>query len=230
VINAIGASAEPLQPNVKEGEQIKAAGYAIRKLELTIEEDFKLGGLLFQPAQSDGSGVLYLHSRTMKADAAEDGPIERLVQRGTTVLAAELRGMGETATGQRRKAWGNGRFGQGNLEIFTAYLMGKSYVGMRTDDVRAWAATLKRYSANLIAIAQGEAALPTLHAAAIEPDLFSRVRLRDLNPNWETIVQVGDTHEQTVNMVHGVLKHYDLPDLIEMAGPNKISVQSTAQP
>jgi hypothetical protein len=56
------------------------------------------------------------------------------------------------------------------------------------------------------------------------------VRLRDLNPNWETIVQVGDTHEQTVNMVHGVLKHYDLPDLIELAGPNKISVQSTAQP
>ena len=230
VINAIGASAEPLQPNVKEGEQIKAAGYAIRKLELTIEEDFKLGGLLFQPAQSDGSGVLYLHSRSMKADAAEDGPIERLVHRGTTVLAAELRGMGETATGQRRKAWGNGRFGQGNLEIFTAYLMGKSYVGMRTDDVRAWAATLKRYSANLIAIAQGEAALPTLHAAAIEPDLFSRVRLRDLNPNWETIVQFGDTHEQTVNMVHGVLKHYDLPDLIELAGPNKISVQSTAHP
>jgi hypothetical protein len=31
-------------------------------------------------------------------------------------------------------------------------------------------------------------------------------------------------------MVHGVLKHYDLPDLIELAGPNKISVQSTAQP
>jgi hypothetical protein len=101
---------------------------------------------------------------------------------------------------------------------------------MRTDDVRSWAATLKRYSANLIAIAQGEAALPTLHAAAIEPDLFSRVRLRDLNPNWETIVQFGDTHEQTVNMVHGVLKHYDLPDLIELAGPNKISVQSTAHP
>ena len=230
VIKTTGASAATPNPEVKESEKIKAAGYAIRKLELTIEGDFKLGALLFQPAQSDGSGVLYLHSRSMKTDAAEDGPIERLVQRGTTVLAAELRGIGETATGLRRKAWGNGRFGQGNLEILTAYLMGKSYVGMRTDDVRSWAATLKRYSGNITAIALGEAALPTLHAAAIDPELFSRVRLRDLNPNWETVVQAGDTREQTVNMIHGVLKHYDIPDLIELAGPNKISVQSTTQP
>jgi dienelactone hydrolase len=226
----IGALDSPPDPEIKEVGLVKGPGFSIRKLELTIEGDFKLGGLLFQPAQSDGSGVLYLHSRSMKMDAGEEGPIERLVQRGTTVLSAELRGIGETATGQRRKAWGNGRFGQGNLEILTAYLMGKTYVGMRTDDVRSWAAALKRYSANITVTAQGEASLPTLHAAAIDPDLFSRVRLRDLPPPWETIVSAGETREQTANMVHGVLKHYDLPDLIEMAGANKVSVQSTAQP
>ena len=43
-------------------------------------------------------------------------------------------------------------------------------------------------------------------------------------------MKAGDTHDQTVNMVHGVLKHYDLPDRIEMAGPDKVLIQSPAQP
>jgi dienelactone hydrolase len=230
LLSTTGASSTLNAPIVRETERITRPGYAILKLELTIEDDFKIGALLFVPAQSDGSGVLHLHPRSMKTDADEDGPIERLVQRGTTVLAAELRGIGETATGQRRKAWGNGRFGQGNLEILTAYLMGKSYVGMRTDDVRAWASVLKQHAKHLTVMAQGEAAIPTLHAAAIDPELFTRVRLRNILPDWETVVKAGDTHDQTVNMVHGVLKHYDLPDLIEMAGPDKVLIQSPAQP
>jgi hypothetical protein len=28
-----------------------------------------------------------------------------------------------------------------------------------------------------------------------------------------------------VNLVHGVLRHYDLPDLVEMAGANRVEIE-----
>src|SRR5690606_30032758 len=113
---------------------------------------------------------LYLHGVSMKADAAPGGPIDHLVKQGHVVLAAELRGIGETETGHDKREWGKGRFGPDNLEIFLAYLMGKSFVGMRTEDAHQWLRYLKEGSltngkpSELHLVAVGEAAIPALHA------------------------------------------------------------------
>jgi hypothetical protein len=166
----------------------------------------------------------------MKADAAPGAPIDALVNEGCVVLAAELRGIGETETGFRRRAFGAGRFGRDNLEIFTAYLIGKSYVGMRTFDVEAWSSWLQTSALagaeprpiELIAI--GEATIPALHAAALQSDDFGSVTLRRMIPSWEAIVTAHETFDQSVNVVHGVLRHYDLPDLVTLAGEKKVKL------
>jgi hypothetical protein len=74
-------------------------------------------------------------------------------------------------------------------------------------------------------IAIGEAAIPALHAAALEPDAFQTITLRQMIPSWELLVGSEGTFDQTVNMVHGVLRHYDLPDLIQMVGKERVVIE-----
>jgi len=211
--------------------KIQRDGYTIEKLILTPEPSIHLPALAFIPAERKGRATLYLHGESMKIDAAPGGPIESLVKQGQVVLAAELRGIGETETGHEKRDYGYGKFGRDVQEIFLAYLIGRSYVGMRAADVAMWGRFLEKYQAvddqpqkvHLIAI--GEAAIPALHAAALDPDRFASVRLRNMIPSWADVVRGPDNHNQAVNVVHGALKHYDLPDLIELAGTERARIE-----
>lgn len=197
----------------------------IEKLAMNVEDGFQIPALLFVPKQPKGTATLYLHGDSMKTDAAPGGPIEKLVSQGEIVLAAELRGIGETETGLRKNAYGRGRFGRDLLEVLTVYLMGGSYAGMRTEDVNAWARHLGTKSKEIRMIAIGEATIPALHAVALEPQRFQSVTLRRMIPNWESLVRADESFNQAVNMVHGVLRHYDLPDLISLAGRERVRVE-----
>jgi hypothetical protein len=210
---------------------IQRDGYSIEKLILTPEPGIQLPGLACIPARPSGKSYLYLHGESMKADAVPGGPIEALVKQGHIVLTAELRGIGETETGHDKRDYGRGRFGRDVQEIFLAYLIGRSYVGMRTDDVRSWAQFLAGYKTTpdrpteLHLVAIGEAAIPALHAAALDAERFASVRLRNMISSWVEVVRTPENLNQAANVVHGALKHYDLPDLIEMAGANKVRVE-----
>jgi dienelactone hydrolase len=222
ILEAIGASETIAEPRVETLAQITREGFSIEKLALKAENAFQLPAQLYTPAKPNSQSILYLHGESLKADSAA---IEQLVKAGNVVLAAELRGIGETETGLRRKAFGAGRFGRDNLEILTAYLMDKSFVGMRADDVRSWARYLKTKTTTLSVIATGEAGIPALHAAALEPDAFTKITLRRMITSYESLVGEGETFDQTVNMIHGVLRHYDLPDLIQLARKDRIVIE-----
>jgi dienelactone hydrolase len=203
---------------------IARADGTIHKLALTADAGLQLPALLFEPKVPNGKAVLYLHGSSLQQDAAPGGPIDMLMKQGHLVLAAELRGIGETETGLRKKGFGAGKFGRDNLETLTAYLMGKSYVGMRTADVQSWLRFLKTKAADVQLIATGEAAIPALHAAALDHEAFSSVTLRQMIPSWQSLMEADETFDQLVNTVHGALKHYDLPELIEMAGRQRVTI------
>lgn len=210
--------------------RIERDGYTIHKLVLTPEPGLRLPALAFVPEKPNGVATLYLHGTSMKADAAPGGPIEALVKQGQIVLAAELRGIGETETGHNKKVWGRVHFGQDVQEVFLAYLLGRSFVGMRAEDAAAWTQFLKTFQTTptkpneLHLIAIGEAAIPALHAAALDPDTFRTVTLRNMLRTWEDLAGATESRDQAVNVVHGALPHYDLPDLIEMTGTSKVRV------
>lgn len=211
-------------------------GYRIDKLVITPEPGIELPTLVFVPAAPSGNTTLYLHGTSMKADAGPGGPIEALVRQGHVVQAVELRGIGETETGHDKADYGRGAFGRDVQEIFLAYLLGRSYVGMRTDDIACACQSLAGYGLDpgdaardvavdppgaerpLHLVAIGEAAIPALHAAALEPDRFASVRLVNMLPSWADLVASPGSRDQAVNVVHGALLHYDLPDLVELAG------------
>jgi len=210
-------------------------GYRIDKLVLEPEPGISLGALAFVPAAGGREATLYLHGAGARTDAAPQGPIERLVRQGQTVYAVELRGTGETETGHHKADYGRGLFGRDVQEIFLAYLLGRTFVGMRTDDVGSACQDLEGYGlataagppAQLHLVAIGETAIPALHAAALEPERFSSVRLVNMIPSWAHLVASPGSLDQAVNVVHGALLHYDLPDLVELAGgPDKVRLEA----
>ena len=210
---------------------IQRDGYRIVKIVLTPAGGIPLPALAFIPQKPNGKTTLYLHGASMKADAAPGGPIEGLVKQGRMVLAAELRGIGETETGHDKRDYGYGKFGRDVQEIFLAYLIGESYVGMRTDDVFAWtrfletSETAPKQKNEIELVAIGEAAIPALHAAALDPQRFQKVSLRGMIRSWADVVKTPDNQNQAVNTVHGALKHYDLPDLFDLIGRDKVQVE-----
>jgi dienelactone hydrolase len=212
------------RPDVEELDIIKRDGYRIKKMIVKPEKGVYLPALMFVPSQKPSKGaVLYLHEEGKAADAAPGGPIEKLVRAGQTVLAVDIRGTGETlGTGQR---YFLPFFGSDGQDVYIAYVLGRSYVGMRAEDVLVCARLLRQkrqVPVDLIAV--GNVSVPGLHAAALEPDLFGSVKLKRSLVSWSNVVELGRSFNQLVNTVHGALTTYDLPNLTATLG-DKLTVE-----
>lgn len=212
--------------------KVERKAYRIDKFIISPEAGIELSMLVFVPPNPTGQAVIYLHGTSMRTDAAVGGEIEKLMEEGKRmVFAAELRGIGETETGHDKQDYGRGRFGRDVQEIFLAYLIGRSYVGMRTGDVQVLAKFVRTYletnnqSGNIHLVSQGEAAIPALHAAALSSEDFESVTLKNMIASWAEIVSNPENLNQASSVVHGALKHYDLPDLVDMVGKEKVNIK-----
>lgn len=222
---------EDVAVDAKKVGTIERDGYRIEKLVLAgNEQHLALPGLLFVPDKVTKPPVLFLHGESMKTEATAGGRCEQLAKAGHIVLSAELSGIGETETGHDKRDYGRGRFGRDIQEIYLAYLMGRSFVGMRTTDVFRWSDFISQYGSEgkprpIQLIATGEAAIPALHATALESSRFESVSLHRMIRSWADIVAAPMSQDQLVNTVHGALHHYDLPNLAELAGNGRVKIE-----
>ncbi len=209
---------------VKQHGKVDRDGFTIEKLVIHTEPGIYLPALLYVPKQPNGRRILYLHDKGKRAVAGDDGPLAKLAGEGAMVLAADVRGSGETSAGASAM-WG----GDWN-DIFLAYLLGKSTVGMRAEDVLACANFLTKQQADnapsrIELIAHGPLGPPALHAAALEVELFDKVTLVDAPASWEGVVRSQVPRGQLVNAVHGALEVYDLPNLAARLQAEKRTVR-----
>jgi dienelactone hydrolase len=204
---------------------VQRRGYLIEKLVLEPEPGIQLPALAFVPPTAVDDAYLYVDGAGKQADTGPGGPIEALVAQGHLVLAVDLRGMGETELRGKR-----GGYWLKDQEASLAYLLGKSLVGMRAEDVLVCARFLTGYrgqgrACRVHLVARGEAGVPALHAAALEPELFKSVRLRRALASWADVVRISAPLGLWCSTVHGALKTYDLPDLVQTLSPEKIVVE-----
>ncbi len=202
------------KPRVETIGTVARTGYKIEKLVIKPEEGVSLPALLFLPEKPNPDRVvLYVHQQGKAADVGPGGPIEQRVQAGQYVLAVDLRGTGQTQASTK-----DSPYSADFKDAFLAYLLGRSYVGMRTEDVLICA----RYAAERATggregtvelVAVGNVGIPALHAAALEPNLFPTVKLARTLRSWSTIIHDRLNEHQMPNVVHGALACYDLPDL-----------------
>ena len=149
---------------------------------------------------------------------------------GNSVIAVDLRGLGETSVTGKPSGFDKA-FGRDWKDTSTASLLGKSYVGMRTEDIWQIVRALRKKTGiddlkpNLVAIR--EAAIPALHAAALEPDLFGTVRISHTIDSWKGVVETLQVRNQQPNLVFGALREYDLPMLRDAIGKDRLTVENT---
>ncbi len=217
------------EPKVETLGTMERKGYRIEKLVIRPEAGIFLPALYFLPEGADATGgVLYVHQDGKADDAAPGGPIETLVRAGKAVLAVDVRGIGETQrTGQRY--FNPQLHGPDGQDYYIAYHLGRSYVGMRTEDLLVCARYLaqRRHGGNdrIELVSVGYLNSSALHAAALRPELFGPVQLVQPLVSWANVVELGFSKNRLVNTVHGALTTYDLPDLARVVG-EKLTVES----
>ena len=95
-----------------------------------------------------------------------------------------------------------------------AYLLGKSYVGLRVDDLLAVAKHYRETTGAKIALkAEGLAGTVALCAAVVEPEAFASVELVGDLPTWTAQIDAAPTKIVMTNTIFGVLKDFDIDDL-----------------
>ena len=208
----------------------------LERLILVPQDGIFLPALRFVPEEPAEHFSLYVDGDGKGAGVDPDGPIGELIEQGHTVLAVDLRGYGETQTDPWRYQQIADSLGPNSAEFFVAYMLGHSLVGMRAEDVlTAWrvleysaeqAGSLEDARFHLVGV--GHAGVPALHAAALEPELFGSVELRQALDSWGNVVRTDELLDgwQLENTVHGALRYYDLPDLRRLLGVDRLTVHA----
>jgi dienelactone hydrolase len=212
-------------PAIERKEALQRTGYTITHLTISPEAGIVIPGVLFEPEGESKAATLYCNDQGKAADAQVGGPIEARVLAGETVLAVDLRGFGETISDRSYKSWAP-YVGADWQDYYHAYLLGKTHVGMRVEDILSAVPLLSDKGA-LELVAHGQAVIPALHAAALANDQFAKVTLDGGPPSWTDVVNTPRAAQQLVNSVHGALLYYDLPNLAQSLG-DKLSWENAA--
>ena len=204
-------------PEVQSVGQIKRPECTIEKLILIPEPGVSLPALMLAPANAKpGQSVLLVAEKGIAEAAGEDGPAQGYLKDGYTVLAVDVRGLGETYPGVGKKV--DKRIGADWEDYFRAYVLGRSYVGMRAEDILRSAAYLRDKGFAVRLAAYGNVGVPALHAAALEPSVFETVTISGALRSWTDVIRARPAVNQLINTVQGALKVYDLPDLAATLG------------
>lgn len=198
--------------------QLKGDGYRAEKVILQPEDGIVLPAVYFEPDGGFDYPVLYVNSAGKGAVRAADGSLTGGgFDRGfAAALVVDLRGYGET----EMKSWRYGAtadyVGNNAAEYFVAYMLGRSLVGMRTEDLLVSARYLasRTGKGKVRLIAMGDVIEPAGHAVALEPELFASFRMEGTGGRPRKAVPY--TTDFLENAVHGALRVYDRDDLTRL--------------
>lgn len=221
---SLGVSMEAKIPPPKFTDlgRMKREKYHIDKLVLRCRSGALLPGLTYHPPVPSDDAYLYLHDQGKQGDTEKDGPVETLVDDGYAVVTIDLSGQGETASGKRDELLSDWK------TYYLGYLLGKPLLGRRVEDALAAADFVAYYQKDrehprkVHLVGVGQAGLIALHAAALHPELFESVTIRNTPRSWSKLTQDQIPRGQLDSVVPGALKIYDLPDLLKLAGEKKV--------
>ncbi len=200
---------------IREGE--------IEKLILTTGRGIDLPALRCRPQNSNGETVLLL------SEAGKAWNLNRIavwLEKGTSVLAVDLSGIGELREATDAKPVLAKNIGWDLC--YSAYLLGESIVGLRTAEILSLIKYLESLDGKPIRlVADGELGVAALHAAYLAPQAVAAAEISGALDSWRTVVESERSINQLPNAVHGSLAWYDLPDLVQRLG-RRVKVEKSA--
>lgn len=202
-------------PVMEDRGRVNRPHYHIDRLVLKTDQGHLIPGLTWHPPVPSDDAYLYLHDAGKTGAGQPDGAIEKLVNEGFAVVSVDLRNQGELAgTGSKPSALLT------DWKTFSlAYLLGDSLLAYRVEDVLNAADFVAYYQKprekprRVHLVAEGQTGLAALHASALQPELFASVTLKNSTSDWTKVTGSSTPLGQLEYTVHGVLRHWDLPDL-----------------
>ena len=211
---------------------ITRSGYRIEKLIYESEPGIFIPSLLYVPdaGASKKAAVLMVTGDGKAASASE---AEQFAASGTVVLSIDMRGTGETRvdTDVNSREFDH-YFGDFN-NTMTALLVGKTMAGMRALDVSRGVDVLtsrKEVDPNQVyGYGKDEGALPLLYATVLDGRI-RRVMLDGMLISYESVVNSRVNRGILEGVAPGMLKYYDLQDLVAAMAPRDVWIVNGTDP
>lgn len=230
----------PLDPRLIATTQRE--GYGIEKIEFLSEPGIYIPAWVFVPEGRNGvlPSVIYFSDEGMQSDGMEfeggesagmtRGVLDELARKGYLVIAADVRGIGETRS-SRYSSLSSGVFGQlfdtDTSMAYEAWSIDRSLLGMRVQDViRSVDYAMQREGVdgrNLHLIGKGTAGLWCLYAAALDARISSLVCVRSLL-SYRSLAQVDRYLYGADVFVPQILLHLDLPQVAAAVAPRLLTL------
>lgn len=188
------------------------------KVVYETEKGILIPGLRFKHIQPKGPPVIHVPDNGLPADGKlPRWLVEKYEKKHHEIYIFDLRGLGETSPGAK-----SAYFGADIKEAFLAMHLNRPLLGQRVLDLLSVIQSIK--SDQVHVVAAGVTAHVALHSAALD-DRIREVSLDGKVRPWLNVVQTPITYNELTNVVPGVLRVYDLPDLEATLAPRKVTTR-----
>jgi len=211
---------------------ITRSGYRIEKLIYESEPGIFIPSLLYVPdaGASKKAAVLMVTGDGKAASASE---AEQFAASGTVVLSIDMRGTGETRVDTDVNSREFDHYFCDFNNIMTALLVGKTMAGMRALDISRGVDVLtsgKEVDPNQVyGYGKDEGALPLLYATVLDGRI-RRVMLDGMLVSYESVVNSRVSRRILEGVAPGMLKYYDLQDLVAATAPRDVWIVNGTDP
>ncbi|MDR3340008.1 MAG: acetylxylan esterase [Candidatus Symbiothrix sp.] len=225
------SNAAPL--SIVPGRQEAGRGYEQYKFQLIREGEMPVPCVVIVPEKANEKSLvrLVLSESGKNAFFNEFTNITSALTDGTILVAADLRGIGETADPpfyNDAKYW--------NFEYRNAMIsmhIGKPILGQRVQDILSlldFCAVQKELKGHPVHVRTGGLYGPAVvHAAFLDNRIASAEITRSIS-SWKTYLSDPLQYDMYSNVLYGVLNYYDLPDLVRLSGNRVRYIDTPALP
>lgn len=193
------------------------------KVVYETEKGILIPGLRFKHIQPKGPAVIYLPDHGMPKDGKLPAWLDEKYQKNhQEVWAFDLRGLGETAAAPTPAK--PSYFGVDQKAALLSLHLNRPLLGQRVLDVLALMKAINNDKVEIVGV--GTTGPVVLHAAALDKRIHA-ITLENSLRSWMSVVEQPISYNQLTNVVPGVLKHYDLPELESTLAP-RLKITRTA--
>ncbi len=203
---------------------VEVARIPAGRVELVAVDAAKVPAWLYRPARQDPSKrvLLILDPRGRSAQWGEDGLYQQLAEAGSTVCAADVRGIGDLRPEVGRGSPGYSVPHSSEEDYaWASLILGRPLIGQRVADILAMVRALPNTQPGIVIAASGQLTVPALFAAALEPRI-ERLYLASGLAAYRSILDFDDYHHPLANFIPGILANTDLPEIAATIAPRRV--------
>lgn len=214
----------PDRPRMTTLGRVRSEGADIAAVEVQTAPHVFAPAWVVIPREPDASKplLLVIEASGRSVRWREGDLYHQIAARGFTVCAADVRGIGDLRpeaprgnpqhsiphAGEEHYAW-------------SSLMLGKPLLGQRVADIVGF---VRAHEGRSVALAaSGSMTVPALFAAALEPRI-ERAYLAGGLVSYRSLLDFEDYRHPTANLLFGVLKVADLPQVAALAAPRRIVI------